>query len=197
MTSHYYEEFITQKYGKMTYSNIISYQEKTRHLKLLQQDIKFLNNCKKSNIVPVHCKLGGRRDASPTTNRLLRNTERKLLNRSIAKCYSNRWKANKILQNSINQLEDTLSIIDYCKLILFTEKKIKSRVERKLETLDKKYQKLINKSRPPLNDLSEEDIKVHKENMVRNLSTVEIPEQFIDVKVLTIKLRRETYQYLI
>ena len=180
MTSHSYKEFITQKYGKKTYSNIISYQEKTRHLKLLQQDIKFLNNCK-SNIVPVHCKLGGRRDASPTTNRLLRNTERKLLNRSIAKCYSNRWKANTILQNSINQLQDTLSIIDYCKLIIFTEKKIKSRVERKLETLDKKYQKLINKSRPPLNDLSEEDIKVHKENTVRNLSTVEIPGQFIDV----------------
>ena len=111
MTSHSYKEFITQKYGKKTYSNIISYQEKTRHLKLLQQDIKFLNNCKKSNIVPVHCKLGGRRDASPTTNRLLRDTERKLLNRSIAKCYSNRWKANKILQNSINQLEDTLSIV--------------------------------------------------------------------------------------
>ena len=181
MTSHSCKEFITQKYGKKTYSNIISYQEKTRHLKLLQQDIKFLNNCKKSNIVPVHCKLGDRRDASPTTDRLLRNTERKLLNRSIAKCYSNRWKANKILQNSINQLEDTLSIIDYCKLIIFTEKKIKSRVERKLETLDKKYQMLINKSRPPLNDLSEEDIKVHKENTVRNLSTVEIPEQFIDV----------------
>ena len=58
---------------------------------------------------------------------------------------------------------------------------IKSRVERKLETLDKKYKKLINKSRPPLNDLSEEDIKVHKENTVRNLSAVEIPEQFIDV----------------
>ena len=38
----------------------------------------FLNNCKKSNIVPVHCKLGGRRDASPATKRLLRNTERKL-----------------------------------------------------------------------------------------------------------------------
>ena len=85
------------------------------------------------------------------------------------------------MQNSINQLEDTLSIKDYCKLIIFTEKKIKSRVERKLETLDKKCQKLNKKSRPLLNDLSEEDIKVHKENMVRNLSTAEIPEQFIDV----------------
>ena len=79
-------------------------------MKLLQQDIKFLNNCKKSNIVPVHCKLGGRRDASPTTNRLLRNTERKFLSKFIAKCYSNRWKACKILQKNINQLEDTLSI---------------------------------------------------------------------------------------
>ena len=118
---------------------------------------------------------------SPTTKRLLRNTERKLLNRSIAKCYSNKWKANKILQNSINQLEDTLSVEDYCKLVIFTEKKIKSKAERKLKTLDKKDQKLINKSRPQLNDLSEEDIKVHKENTVKNLSTVEIPEQFIDV----------------
>ena len=70
----------------------------------------FLNNCKKSNIVPVHCKLGGRRDASPATKRLLRNTERKLWNRSIAKCYSNKWEVNKILENSINQLQDNLSI---------------------------------------------------------------------------------------
>ena len=134
----FHKEFITQNYGKKTYSNITSYQGKTGHLKLLQQDIKSLNNCKKSNIVPVHCKLGGRRDASPTTHILLRNTEKKLLNRFIAKCYSNRWKANKILQNSINQFEDTLSTKDYWELIIFTDKKIKSRVKRKLETLDKK-----------------------------------------------------------
>ena len=72
-----------------------------------------------------------------------------------------------ILQGSTNQLEDTLSIKDYCNLVIFTEKKIKFRVERKLKTLDKKYQKLINKSRLQLNDLSEEDIKVHKENTVK------------------------------
>ena len=91
------------------------------------------------------------------------NTEKKLLNRSIAKCYSNRWKANKILQNSEKQLEDPLSIRNYCKLVIITEKKIKLRVEKKLKTLDKKYKKLINKSKPPLNDLSEENIKLHKE----------------------------------
>ena len=80
--------------------------------------------------------------------------------------------------------------------MVFTEKKIKSRVEKKLKTLDKKYKKLINKSRPQLNDLSEEDIKVHKENTVKNLSTVEIPEQFIDVlsKGIDYKLRRKTRQ---
>ena len=131
MTSHSYKEFVTQKYGEKTYGNIITYQEKTRQLKLLEQDIKFLNSCKKSNVVPTHCKFGGRRGASTATKRLLRNTERKLLNRSIAKCYSNRWKANKILQNSENQLEDNLFIRDYYKLMIFAEKKIKSRVERK------------------------------------------------------------------
>ena len=181
MTSHSYKEFITQKYGKKTYGNVITYQEKTRQLKLLEQDIKFLNSCNKSNVVRTHCKLGGRQDVSPATKRPLRNTERKLLNRSIAKCYSNRWKAKKILQNSENQLADNLSIRDYCKLMKFTEKKIKSRVEKKLKTLDKKYKKLINKPRSPLNDLSEEDIKLHKENTVKDLSTLEIPERFIDV----------------
>ena len=97
------------------------------------------------------------------------------------------------MQNSINQLEDTLSIKDYCKLVIFTEKKMKSRVERKLETLDKKYEKLINKSRPQLNDLSEEDFKIHKENMVKNLSTLEIPEWFSDVlsKVIDYKIATE------
>ena len=156
MTSHSYKKFITQKYGKKTYINI----------KLLQQDIKFLNNCKKSNIAPVHCKLGGRRDALSTAKWLLRNNEKKLLNRSIAKWYSDRWKANKILQNTI-KLEDTIPTEYYCKLVIFTEKKIKSRVEWKLKTLDKKYQKLINKSRPQLNNLSKQDIKVRKENTTK------------------------------
>lgn len=40
---------------------------------------------------------------------------------------------------------------------------------------------LINKSRPQLNFLSEEDIKPHKENTVKNLSRKEISEWFIDV----------------
>ena len=72
LTSHSYKEFVTQKYGEKTYGNIITYQEKTRQLKLLEQDIKFLNSCKKSNVVPTHCKFGGRRGASTATKRLLR-----------------------------------------------------------------------------------------------------------------------------
>ena len=50
-----------------------------------------------------------------------------------------------------------------------------------------------------MNDLPEEDIKVHKENMVKNLSTVEIPEQFIDVlsKGTDFKLGWKAFQYLI
>ena len=40
---------------------------------------------------------------------------------------------------------------------------------------------MVNKLRPQLNDLLEEDIKVNKKNMVKNLSTVAIPEWFIDV----------------
>ena len=131
-------------------------------MKLLKLDIRFLNNCKKSNIVPTHCKLRDRKDASPTTKTILSNTERKLLNRSLAKCYSNRWETNKILQNSEKQLEDTLSIRDYCKLVIFTKKKIKLRVKRKLKSLDKKYKKLISKSRPPLNDLSEKELNYIK-----------------------------------
>ena len=70
-------------------------------------------------------------------------------------------------------------------------------MERKIKTSNK-YKNLINKSRPQVNDLSEEDIKVHKENMVKNLSTVEIPEQFIDVlsKGTDFKLGWKTFQYL-
>ena len=64
--------------------------------------------------------------------------------------------------------------------MIFTEKKIKSRVERKLKTLSEKYKKRINKSRPPLNDLSEEDIKLLAENTVKNLLTIEILDRFID-----------------
>ena len=49
------------------------------------EDIYFLSKCKKRDLIPIHCKLDDRASVSPVTWKMLKNTERKLVNKSIAK----------------------------------------------------------------------------------------------------------------
>ena len=44
MTCHSYQEFITKKYGKKTYTNIINYQEKNKTLKIITAGYKILKH---------------------------------------------------------------------------------------------------------------------------------------------------------
>ena len=60
--------------------------------------------------MPVHCNLGVKRSVSPVRRKLLKNTERKLLNKYILKNYSKHWKQRNKLKNINEKLKEVLSI---------------------------------------------------------------------------------------
>ena len=113
MESQSYRTFIITKYVGETYKTIQEYQSALRSEKIINQDIYFLSKWKKRDLIPVHCKIGGRRSVSSVIRKLLKNTERKLLNRSIAKNDSKRWKRKNKLENIIAKVEEVLSRKDY------------------------------------------------------------------------------------
>ena len=57
--------------GDNIYKEIICYQVSTKEIEVLNEDINFLSKCKKSRIIPVHCRLGERRSASPNTKKII------------------------------------------------------------------------------------------------------------------------------
>ena len=114
MESQSYRTFITRKYGDEIYKTKQEYQSALRSEKIIYEDLYFVSKCKKRDLIPVQCKLVGRRSASPVTRNLLKNAGKKLLNRSIVKNYSKRWKQQNKLKNINEKLGEVLSVKDYC-----------------------------------------------------------------------------------
>ena len=93
-----YKNYILNKYGDIVFKTL-------KTTETLNKDIEFLSKCKRSKIIPTHCNIGGRRSASPMTRKMIEETERKLLNRSIVKNYSKRWKQQRIKESKENLLQ--------------------------------------------------------------------------------------------
>ena len=103
------KDFIKNKYGDNVLKSINEYQKASKKEDILSKDIEFLSNCKRSSITPIHCRIGGRRSVSPTTRKLIGETERKLLNRSIVKNYTKRFKLLQTRKKIDCNLEEKLS----------------------------------------------------------------------------------------
>ena len=99
-----------------------------------QQDIEFLNKYKKSNIVPTHCKLEGRKDVSPAANKSLKNTEGKLPSRSKARCHWNRRKINKISKSKENEQ----NVLYRSEIIAHSLNFLKKKVKQKFKIIESK-----------------------------------------------------------
>ena len=143
MENQSYSNYITARYGDNTYDIINKYQDADKSSKLLTLDIEFLSKCKKSDIIPIHCRLGGRRSVSPNTRKILKKTEKKLLNRSISKNYSKRWKCRQEKGFYELRIEGTLCLKDYILLQNITESKISRSIEIKAEKLNEKFERLL------------------------------------------------------
>ena len=126
-----YKIYINEKYGLNFINKINKFQQFYKDIEVLNQDIDFLSKCKRSGVVPIHCRIGGRRSASPTTKNILKASEKKLLNRSIVKNYSKRWKKQQEIKKVDLILEEKLSLTDYVKLQKLTEKKHSKSIAKK------------------------------------------------------------------
>ena len=194
-----YKSFITNKYGEITYRKIINYQNNYNNIYRLKQDIDFLTKCKRSDVIPIHCRMKKRRNTSPGTKKLIKTTERKLLNRSISRNYSKRWKLQQNRKNNDNFLEEKLSVKDYCDLLKLTEKRTNSKQTYIKEHLNNKYENLLRKkvieNRLITSDITIDEKEEHQQKTLLNYSDIAVPMEFVpllskglDFKIATEKL---------
>ena len=111
-----YSNYIKNKYGNNVFKDITSYQNSSKQIEILNEDIHFLSKCKRAGIIPIHCRIGKRRSASPNTKKIIQTTEKKLLNRSLVKNYSKRWKIEQKKLQHESRVDEILTIADYMKL---------------------------------------------------------------------------------
>ena len=173
-----YSNFIKNKYGENIYRDIICYQISTKEIEVLNEDINFLSKCKKSGIIPVHCRIGKRRSASPNTKRIIISTEKKFLNRSISKNYSKRWKHQQMKRQRELSIEEELSLADYMRMIELTSKKQQNTIAFKRQHLSKKSEKLLKKKIGSGNSITSEDRREHQSKTLLNFTDIEIPKEF-------------------
>ena len=141
-SQHSYKYFIRNRYGDDTYKNILKHQKFARSFEMVRRDIRFLAKCKTERVTPIHCRIRGRRSASPTTRKIIETAESKLLNRSVSKSYSKQTHLKNQMRDIGNKLHETLSKEDYLKLKNITKKKIEGACNQKDKRIDKKLQKL-------------------------------------------------------
>ena len=174
-----YKKVITDKYGLKTYECINKFQATTSQISIINLDIKFMTKCRTTGIIPIHCKLGGRRDASPQTRKILRKAEGKLLNRSIAKSHTRRWRVQQMNKKVESKLEEVLNILDYCNMTNMTQNMVKNKLKFQEQKLNQKFEKLIRKEVKENYSVTKSEVDEHQKRTLMNYSDVQVPKEFI------------------
>ena len=184
-SQHSYKHFIRNRYGDDTYKNILKHQKFSRSFEMVRRDIRFLARCKTERVTPIHCRIRGRRSASPTTRRIIETAESKLLKRSVSKSYSKQTHLKNQMRDIGNKLHETLSTEDLLKLEYLTKKKIEGACSQKDKRIDKKLQKLKVDKNTKTNEKqgapSVEEIKQHEERTILNFTDIDIPADFVKI----------------
>ena len=178
MNRQSFKQFIKNRYGNNIFENINNFQTAYVNIELLNEDIYFLSKCKGSGITPIHCRIGGRRSVSPTTKKFIKSTEKKLLNRSITKNYSKRWKFTQVKNKADKLLEEILCIQDYLQVAKLTEKKYSNKIHFKRRHLLQKFEKLLKERFKNYSTVTLEEKSQHQNKTLLNFSNIEIPEEF-------------------
>ena len=119
------------------------------------------------------------RSASPMTRKMIEETERKLLNRSIFKNYSKWWKHQRIKESKENFLQENLSLADYAKVLALTRKRNFKKLNYKNQHLSKKFEKMLKKVTKNHNTLSPTEKEEHQRKTLLNFANVDIPKEFV------------------
>jgi len=137
-SQHSYKHFIRNRYGDDTYQNILKHQ-KAKSFEMVRRDIRFLARCKKEKVIPIHCRIRGRRSASPTTRKIIETAKSTLLSRSVSKSYSKQTHLKNQMRDIGNQLRESLSTDDLNKFGELSRRKSKERATKKKNGLTKNY----------------------------------------------------------
>ena len=184
-SQHSYKHFIRNRYGDDTYQNILKHQKVAKSFEMVRRDIRFLARCKKEKVIPIHCRIRGRRSASPTTRKIIETAESKLLSRSVSKSYSKQTHLKNQMRDIGNQLRESLSTDDLNKFGELSKKKIEGACNQKEKRIDKKLQKLKVDQKSKTNKKQEtpsaEEIKQHEEKTILNFTDNEIPVDFVNI----------------
>ena len=184
-SQHSYKHFIRNRYGDDTYQNILKHQKVEKSFEMVRRDIRFLARCKKEKVIPIHCRIRGRRSASPTTRKIIETAESKLLSRSVSKSYSKQTHLKNQMRDIGNQLRESLSTDDLNKFGELSKKKIEGACNQKEKRIDKKLQKLKVDQKSKTNKKQEtpsaEEIKQHEEKTILNFTDNEIPVDFVNI----------------
>ena len=149
--------------------------------KIINKDVYFLSKCKKRDLIRAHCKIGSRRPISPVTRNLLKNIERKLLNKSIVKNYSKRWKQTSKLKNVNQKLVEVLNVKEYIDHETKVHQKLVKVTEIKKNKLEHKFNKMLGANAEDNFNINQKDKEAHIQRTVLHFSQVEVPKDCSDL----------------
>ena len=100
------------------------------------------------------------------TRKLLKNTEKRLLNRSIIKKYSKHWKQKNKIKNRNEKMQEVLSVKDYIYHETKTHQNLDKLIEVNKKDLEHKFNKMLDTNAKCNFSISQKDEEVHIQRTV-------------------------------
>ena len=101
----------------------------SNNINTLNEHILFLSKCRRSGIIPIRCRIQKKRkrNASCTTQKVIKTTDHKLLNRLITKNFTNRWRLEQRGKRFDENLSERNHLNEKNKKLLQTTNETKTR----------------------------------------------------------------------
>ena len=101
----------------------------SNNINTLNEHILFLSKCRRSGIIPIRCRIQKKkkRNASCTTQKVIKTTDQKLLNRLITKNFTNRWRLEQRGKRFDENLSERNHLNEKNKKLLQTTNETKTR----------------------------------------------------------------------
>ena len=101
----------------------------SNNINTLNEHILFLSKCRRSGIIPIRCRIQKKkkRNASCTTQKVIKTTDQKLLNRLITKNFTKRWRLEQRGKRFDENLSERNHLNEKNKKLLQTTNETKTR----------------------------------------------------------------------
>ena len=100
----------------------------SNNINTLNEHILFLSKCRRSGIIPIRCRIQKKKiNASCTTQKVIKTTDQKLLNRLITKNFTKRWRLEQRGKRFDENLSERNHLNEKNKKLLQTTNETKTR----------------------------------------------------------------------